>query len=438
MDNSFKILIIEDDAIDARFIKTVLSSAGYASDVAQHPNEALEALNEYPYNLVLVDLKMADMNGMQILELVKRYYPATEVIIITAHASIDTAVEAIRLGAYSYFVKGEPARKLIEDIKIIAGRQEKYSSEDLSETFAGASRLKARGVTFTSILSKADKISSAGMNVLLSGAPGTGRKALAQYMCKSSPKNDVPVYEIDFSTVTKDISRKKIAEQLNLFLEQHGSSGTFLLLNVDHADPGLLLEALSILEAHIPRYLLGSGAVSVVSTCSLRFIPDLKATYGSGFYFQYWGTQIELPGVKERREDLPLIVYDIVEKMSTKENIPTPAVDGSLLENLSRAVFVREFDGLEKMLQRLLEASSGAVLTSDLIEKIKTDDILLQKESLILSTEPSSLKEGREQYEREFIRTVYERSSGNKNRTAAALGISARQLYNMLNKYNIE
>ncbi|WP_421903697.1 sigma-54-dependent transcriptional regulator [Maridesulfovibrio sp.] len=203
MNNSFKIMIIEDDAIDARFIKTVLGAAGYDADVSQHPNEALTVLNQHPYDLILVDLKMVDMNGMEILELIKRYYPTTEVIIITAHASIDTAVEAIRMGAYSYFVKGDPARKLIADIKTIATRQMERSSGNHAETLVGASRLKTRGTIFTNILSQAGKIAASGMNVLLAGAPGTGRKSLAQHMCKNTHQTDGPVYEIDFPLMKK-------------------------------------------------------------------------------------------------------------------------------------------------------------------------------------------------------------------------------------------
>ncbi|TIH19113.1 sigma-54-dependent Fis family transcriptional regulator [Marinifilum sp. JC120] len=438
MDSSIKIMIIEDDAIDARFIKTVLGAAGYDADVSQHPNEALMVLNQHPYDLILVDLKMVDMNGMQILELIKRYYPTTEVIIITAHASIDTAVEAIRMGAYSYFVKGDPARKLLADIKTIATRKMEKNTGIYGESSAGASRLKTRGATFTNILSQADQLAAVGMNVLLVGAPGTGKKNFAQHMCKSTPQTDGPVYETDFSVDGESLSQQNAKDRLNIFLDQYGSTGTCVLLNIDQADPIILSEMLSILETRISRYSSKKALISVISTSTLQSIPKLKATYGSEFFFLYWGIKLELPEIRERREDLPLIAEDIVKKLSATFNVPTPDVDNSLLEYLSAATFVREFEGLETLVQRIFKVSSGAALTSDLIEQVEIGDILLKEEYLIFPSEPSSLKEAREQSEREFIKTVYARSGGNKTRTAAALGISSRQLYNMLKKYDLE
>ncbi|NDV24533.1 sigma-54 dependent transcriptional regulator [Desulfovibrio sp. JC022] len=437
MENNIKILIIEDDVIDARFIRTVLSSAGYDSDVAHHPNEALEVLNEHSYDLILVDLKMSDMGGMQILELVKRYYPATEVIIITAHASIDTAVEAIKLGAYSYFVKGDPARKLISDIKDIAGRKTEKNFDNPAETSVESSRLKTRGATFTSVLLQARKIASASMNVILVGTPGTGRKALAQHIGKSSSPKDGHAYEIDFP-LTQELPHQTAKDELVNYLDQYGSAGTCIFLNIDQADPEILSDLLSTLETHIPHHSSGRTGISVISTSTSRSIPRLKVTYGSELFFHYWGSKTELPEMKERREDLPLVVEDFIEKLSIKQNAPTPEIDSSLIEHISTAFFAQEFEGLETLLQRLFEASSGAPLTSSLLEQVETDDILLQKGQLLFPTEPSSLKEARKQTEREFIKTIYDRSERNKSKTATALGISARQLYNMLKKYNLE
>ncbi|WP_421903698.1 helix-turn-helix domain-containing protein [Maridesulfovibrio sp.] len=200
----------------------------------------------------------------------------------------------------------------------------------------------------------------------------------------------------------------------------------------------VLSEMLSILEKRISRYSSKKAPISVISTSTLQSVPNLKATYGSEFFFHYWGMKIELPEIRDRKEDLPLIIEDIVKDLSAKQKIPAPDIDNSLLEHLSNAVFVREFEGLETLIQRLFNASSGAALTSDLIEQVETGDSLLREEHLIFPSEPSSQKEAREQSEREFIKTVYNRSGQNKTKTAAALGISARQLYNMLKKYHIE
>lgn len=440
MDDPFKILVVEDDQIDARFIENVLTSAGFETDIAESSESALTSLNQTAYNLVLVDLKMIDMSGIQILALIKRYYPAVEVIIITAHASIETAVKSMRMGAHSYFIKGEPTRKLIADIRSIADRQNVIRPELLSGNDVTISRLKTRGTTFTHLLTQAESLASAGLNTLITGSTGTGRKVLAKHMCQCGSFQERPVYEMDFSTSADETSFQstKAKYALRNFLDTHEAKGICLLFNIDQAEPDMLQELLAELEAHVAQHQMGKSSISVISTCTVRSVPSLKPIYGAEYFFRYWGVTLELPEINERREDLPLVIEDIVKKLGTEHNTPNLRIDKALVQKLSQSFFIDEFAGLEKLIARLSAAASGAEITSDLMDQIETSDIVLHKEHPFAPGEPSSLKEARELSERDFITKIYNRCGQNKTRAAAALGISARQLYNMLKKYHQE
>ncbi|MCT4627435.1 response regulator [Halodesulfovibrio sp.] len=440
MKKTFKILIVEDDVIDARFIENVVVSAGFDAQIAHSSENALTALSQTTYDLVLVDLKMIDMSGIQILALIKRYYPSTEVIIITAHASIDTAVESIRMGAHSYFIKGEPTRKLLDEIKTIAGKQDATDSDRFSNSQSGLARLRTRGTTFSNTLSQAEVLATTGMNTLITGAHGTGKKVLAQHMSRYNRHKSASVYEIDFCPTTGNLPLQASAAIYGLsnFLKKNERNGVCLFVNIDHAEPATLNELLAVLNKQLPKHQTKKQSVSVISTCSVQSASSLNTTYGAANFFRYWGIKLELPEIAERREDIPLIIEHILNNLCSKHNAAEMTIDAKLLHYLSESFFVGEFAGLEKLVERLFEAASGKKLTLELMEHIKTDDILLLQKHPFSPGEPSSLKDAREQSERTFINTIYNRCGRNKTRAAAALGISSRQLYNMLKKYHLE
>lgn len=440
MKKTFKILIVEDDIIDARFIENVIVSAGFYTKVAQSSESALTALSQTTYDLVLVDLKMIDMNGIEILALIKRYYPSTEVIIITAHASIDTAIESIRMGAHSYFIKGDPTRKLLDEIKTIADRQEATNSSRFSKVLPNIARLRTRGTTFANTLSQAETLASTGMNTLITGAHGTGKKVLARHMSRYDQHPNAPVYEIDFYSKSDSLpSQASTATyELNNFLEKNERRGVCLFLNIDHAEPATLNELLAVLNTQLPKKQTQKQSLPVISTCSIQSTSSLNTTYGAANFFRYWGIKLELPEIADRREDIPLVIEHILNNLCSEHNTPEVTVDAKLLHYLSESSFIEEFAGLEKLVERLFKATSGEKLTLDLMEHIKTNDILLLQKHPFSPGEPSSLKDAREQSERAFINTIYNRCGRNKTRAAAALGISSRQLYNMLKKYHLE
>lgn len=439
MEKTFKILIVEDDIIDARFIENVVVSAGFRTQIAQSSESALTALNQTTYNLVLVDLKMIDMSGIQMLALIKRYYPSTEVIIITAHASIDTAVESIRMGAHSYFVKGEPTRKLIDEIKTIADRQKNVNSSIFSNSSLDLARLRTRGTTFTNILFQAEALASANMSTLITGAHGTGKKVLAQYMSRYNRHQNAPVYEIDFCSTIGNLPLQASTAKYSLrtFLEKHERAGICIFLNIDHAAPETLGSLLAELRAQSPEHQPQKQALSVISTCTVQAASNLNATYGAENFFRYWGVKLELPEIADRREDVPLVIEHMLGNLCSEHKATIP-IDTALLQHISKSFFIGEFLGLEKLVERLFEAASGEKLTLELMKQIKTDDILLLQNHPFSPGEPSSLKDAREQSEKAFINTIYNRCGRNKTKAAAALGISSRQLYNMLKKYHLE
>ncbi|HAS90092.1 MAG TPA: hypothetical protein DCS48_12430 [Desulfovibrio sp.] len=440
MENKFKILIVEDDSIDARFFEHILLNGKYDVTIANDSKKALNALSLSSYQLVLVDLKMLDIDGMQLLELIKRYYPNLEVIIITAHASVETAVEAMRRGAYSYFIKGDKPQKLLADIRNIAKISNDTPQEIQTQNSSQFSCLKARGALFTSFLEQARAVAGLKTNLLLVGAPGTGREALANYIHSCSPRKNLPVHTIDFSKFDETIQAYNILEKSGLsdFFSKNGPAGTLILLNVGKGKPHVLKDIFTELDRNIPKHNGEKTSIAVISTTTQQGTWGLKGVYGAELFFQYWGMALELPNINERREDLPLIIDDLIDVLNSELSTTITGVEEIFLKKLSTTFFIKEFAGLEATLRRLMKYVGHGQLKLEHMDIVDTSDAILGSSSPVAPGEPVSLKEARERSEQAFIQVVMDRTGGNKTRAATALGISARQLYNMLKKYKLE
>ncbi|WP_027183121.1 sigma-54-dependent transcriptional regulator [Desulfovibrio inopinatus] len=426
-----KILIVEDDDIDARFFEHVVTSAGFKAKIARTSQDALDAFDTETFDLVLADFKMLDIDGIQLLEIIKRYYPGIEVIIITAHASVETAVEAMRKGAYSYFVKGTPTSKLLVEISsAIKQRSFEHSGKNYTHDIESC-RLVTRGATFKNVLHRAEQLAENGGNVLLVGVPGTGRAALARRMHAWSKRHQSPLFEIDCADYDDPFAQ--LTDELN----SHITVGTLLIQNIDQIPPDILQELFIAVEKRFPPT-EGDNLNRIVYITSTQSTPyELKQWVGNSLFYRYCALQLMLPTLAERNEDIPVVVEAMRQQLNSELETRVEALDHDLLKHLSQTAFIREFAGLEELLKRLLQSQTEGVLKMALFNRIETSDVVFGSGSPIAQGEPSSLLEARSIAEKKHIELVLGRTQGNRTRAAAALGVSSRQLYTLLKKYGI-
>ncbi|WP_031484961.1 sigma-54-dependent transcriptional regulator [Maridesulfovibrio frigidus] len=438
MTKKMNVLIVEDDSIDALFFKHALTKAGYDVSVADGPAGALDALSLKNYGLLLVDLKMAEMGGIELLDIAKRYYPQVEVIIITAHASVDTAVQAMRKGASSYFVKGDPVEKLIADV----GKCEKISGEDnldASDVHSDMDycRLKTRGAHLSRVLNLADHFAKTRENLLIVGQTGTGRKALAKHIHSKLKNRMAPFFEIDIPALScEDCNNAHYGDVLEEAGKVYQSCGTLYLKDVGKADSGMFAEFLCNIEKNVALNSFNSPGM-VISSSAINDVLVLKNRFGLDLFFNYWSLRVELPSLEDRREDIPILIPEICAFINAKLGTNVEGVDYKLMKELSRVAYVDDFAGLEQLLFRLIRNAESGTLSLPHLNEVETSDVLRDKHFPVGAGEPSSLKEVRMQAEAEFIKIILSRTGGNKKSAAIALGVSSRQLYNMLKKYGL-
>ena len=427
------VLIVEDDSIDALFFKHALGRAGYDVTVAEGALKALDILAVDDYSLLLIDLKLAEMDGIELLDIAKRYYPQVEVIIITAHASVETAVKAMRRGARSYFIKGDPVDKLIAEVEKCTGP---YAKEFSSVSGKDSYRLHSRGAHFSRVLNFGENIGQIGGNLLVVGVEGVGRRALAEFIHSRSNNANDPFMEVDCSLFTQDTSDDEIAELVSEAAMVHRSSGTIYLKDVGLGTPENLSGFMKVLQDCVDMNTFTAPGM-VISSASVKDVLVLKSRFGPEIFFNYWLLRVELPGLVDRRGDLPLLVPRIVKLANSELGTNIDGVEKDLMNDLAQSVFVNDFSGLEKFIFRLASYAGEGTLNRKHLEYIETSDILLDRGLPVASGEPRSLKEVRMRAEVEHIQLILDRTGGRKSLAAAALGVSSRQLYNMLKKYGL-
>ncbi len=428
------ILIVEDDPVDARFFEHVLHTAGHAVTCVSNTQSALDALMFNSFALVLVDLTMTDMGGMQFLELVKRYYPGLPVIIITAHASVGTAVRAMRLGASSYFAKGDPAERLLEDVESVICRTCHTAERYMPAASQDAHRLTARGVLFSSLLSTAGAVARAGRNLLVVGNRGSGRSALGYYMHATGARTGRLV-EVDCAA--------NAAETLSNI--QHGETptgkpATLVLRGLEDASPPVLRPVLDALAEFLDQTDSPPQVVSLVSPMGAW---QLHGAYGARRYAQFWSLSLALPDLPERREDIFPALDALRKRYNSELGTRVEGISPELAETLVLSAYIDNFIGLETLLARMmLHARVGMLTPAHLLSEIAEGCVLVggpaEETQLTGPSVPGSLKEARGRAEADYIRMVMNRTGNNRSRAAAVLGISSRQLYNMLKKYDMD
>lgn len=234
-----KVLIVEDDPIDSKFFENIVRKSGGLPVLAGKAEDAVNLLAEGGYDLVLTDLMMDGMSGMDLLQLVKRYYQDVEVMIITAYASVENAVKAMKWGAFSYFIKGDPAQKLVEDLEKIAklaqSRRDLFR-ENMSELESIV--LETLNQDFRDVLNLARELAPIDDNLLLVGRSGVCVQALAKYLHllgKNADKKMIHLTGPEVSQLVLSYRNDKKSGNLGALWRELGECGTIFVEDVELA-----------------------------------------------------------------------------------------------------------------------------------------------------------------------------------------------------------
>ncbi len=450
---SAKILIADDEKPIRDSLKLVLEEEGYKIEVVGDGEEALQkiqsAKGDDNFDIVITDIKMPKLDGMQLIEKASRISPETFFIIMTAYASVNTAIEALRQGAYDYLIK--PIE--FDDLIIRVKRLLDYKKLAL-ENKALRQRIST-GFDFTNLIGKSDamkkvfsiiaQVAPTNSNVLITGKSGTGKELVAKAIHYNSKRKDKIFLPVNCGAIAENLIESELfghkkgaftgatEDKVGLFKVADG--GTLFLDEIGELPLNLQVKLLRAIE---DKEFIPVGGVKPVST-DVRIIAATNQNlyektktgeFREDLYYRLNVVEINLPTLNERKEDIPLLVNHFIEKYSQEMGKKIIGVDNDTMKILMSHEWRGGVRELENIIERAVIFCNKDIITvDDLAEYIRGNAETYEY--------PDSLKEALHNFEREHIIKTMKKYDYNKEEVAKALEIGLSSLYRKMDELNI-
>ncbi|MBU8894713.1 sigma-54-dependent Fis family transcriptional regulator [Corallococcus sp. H22C18031201] len=453
-----RVLVVDDDA-GVRFTlrETLTSTAQLEVDEAADGEAALQAMAERAYGLVITDLRMPRMDGMQLVRRIHAMPHAPRVIVITAHGSERFAVEAIKAGAYDYFRKPFDVDELLA---VVSRALEAVRLRMDNERLAGELNLSRSMVFAAESMSRlAQLVQRAGprdVTVLVTGESGTGKERVAEALVRASPRAARPYLRFNCASLTEDLAEAELfghtkgaftgahRERAGLFREADG--GTLLLDEVG--------ELASTLQARLLR-VLQEGEVRPVGTdrpvkVDVRILAathrDLRKLVAEGrfredLFYRLNVVHLRVPALRERPEDIPVLARMFLDRFRDRFHTGPLKVPSGFIERLSSMPWPGNVRELENTLESLVALSSDGELDMELLQRAETTATTAARgpsAGAVDSVAGAGLKERVEAYERGLVLDAMALAGGNRSEAARRLGIGRATLHDKLRKYGLD
>jgi DNA-binding NtrC family response regulator len=452
MNEAVKILLVDDETAILETLSILFRGEGYEVAVANSGAKALDALGHEQPDIVLTDIRMPGATGLEVLTKAREVDPEMSVILMTAQASLQSAVRAVNEGAYYYLQKPFANDELLAICRRAAeARHLRVENRRLKkEIRKGRGDRGARPIgvapSFVTALQLAETVAATHSTVLLSGASGTGKEVVARYIHELSERSDLPFMSINCGALPEGLLESElfghvkgsftgaIKDKDGLFVAAEG--GTFFLDEIGEMSPATQVKLLRALQE---REVIPVGAtaalpidVRVIAATNRDLEEEIKkGGFRSDLYYRLNVIQLRLPQLRERKEDIPLLAQHFLGER-VPNDAESPQISVSAMETLMEYDWPGNVRELENAIERALVVTTGMEVARDsLPERVR------EAPPARLAAEPVAENPTMEVIERAYILWVLQAEGGNKSRAAEVLGIDPSTLYRKLNRYGI-
>jgi len=440
------ILIVDNEKRMCHVLKVALESDGYTTDLAFDGEDAIAKLNKGTFDIVITDLKMPGKDGMDVLKYAKSKFTNIEIIMITAYATAQTAVEAMRQGAYDYLIKPFEIDELKLKVKQIGQksdleRENKDLKSKLERKFS-IDNIIGKSGEMQKIYQMINKVAPSDATVLVRGESGTGKELIARAVHQLSDRKNEPFIAVNCGALPETLLESELfgyekgaftgAEKRKLGRFELAGKGTIFLDEIGDISPAIQVKLLRVLQNREIVRLGGQETISIEARTITATNRDLESaikneSFRQDLYYRINVFPIQLPPLRERRDDIPELVAHFLRKNGwDDEKMDIKAIKALIKYNWPGNV--RE---LENVIERSLIMAGDGIITIDLLPphirsgiEIETAiDIEIPEDGLSI-----------EEVEKNLINKALTKAQGNKSKAAKLLGITRRRLYSMMER----
>ncbi len=445
MEPKVNILVVDDEEIVRDSLASWLEEDGYEVEALENGMKALERLPLKEWSLALVDLKMPGMDGIQLMEEIKKSRPDLTVIIMTAYATVDTAVKAMKRGAYDYTVKpfnpedlSMTIRKILEHQKLV--KENIFLRKELKKQYRLHDMI-GKNKQMLEIFELVKTVAPSNSIVLIQGESGTGKELLARAIHDESPRRDAPFISVSCAALTESLLESELfghekgaftgADAIRRGKIELAQDGTLFLDEIGDVSLKLQMDLLRVLEQREFRRVGGHDLIPINSRIIAATNRDLKKAIAEGhfredLYYRLNVISIHIPPLRDRREDIPLLVEHFVDKFNMEMG---KAIEG-VNEGAMRLLLDFGWPGNARELRNVIERAMVVTKGKTIMES----DLSLPA----AAGRPGNHGKSLDDIEKEHIRLILGENRWNIIRSAQMLGIDRVTLYNKIKKYDLK
>ena len=446
---TFKLAIVDDEEIVCRRLSQALLREGFEVEAFIMGRSFLERMVQQPFDIVFLDMRLPDLDGLDILSRIKALRSETEVIIITGHKSVETAVEAIRKGAYHYIAK--PVN--LAEIRLLAkGAQDKISMRlenlQLREALKGDSGLTSiigNSSVIQDLFAMIRKVAPVDCNVLVQGASGTGKALVARAIHRLSPRMDRPFVAFNCGSFADELINSELfgyergaftgATATKVGLLESAAGGTVFLDEIGEMPLNMQVKLLHVIQERQIFHVGGTKPIDLDIRIIAATNKDLKhevelGAFREDLYFRLNVVTIALPQLSERREDIPLLIRHFIEKYSLAFHKQVTGMQPQALQILVNYSYPGNVRELENIVERAVALTES--------EEITAHDLPKDLQKLEFDTLEGAGLHSLEEMERRYIEKVLENTGYNKGLAAKILDVPRTTLWRKMKLFGLD